>query len=212
MEDVCNIDKGTHVALFSDNSPTVHWVRRLASKSSQVAGQLIRALALRLGISGSSPLTTLHIPGDENGITDIPSRSFGEPAKWHCKDESELLTLFQSKFPLPDQQSWNVYQITHDIFIRVLSVLRMKHTTMEEWRRLPKRGRHIGDVGKASSNLWESTLTFREQATRNGSEPCQDSRGSTETDTSGIEANKSELRRLVAQSRPLERRALWPMG
>ena len=212
MEDVCNIDKGTHVALFSDNSPTVHWVRRLASKSSQVAGQLIRALALRLGMSGASPLTTLHIPGDENGITDIPSRSFGKPAKWHCKDESELLTLFQSKFPLPDQQSWNVYQITHDIFIRVLSVLRMKHTTMEEWRRLPKRGRHIGDVGKASSNLWESTLTFREQATRNGSEPCQDSRGSTETDTSGIEANKSELRRLVAQSRPLERRALWPMG
>ena len=212
MEDVCDIDKGTHVALFSDNSPTVHWVRRLASKSSRVAGQLIRALALRLGISGASPLTTLHIPGDENGITDIPSRSFGEPAKWHCNDEYELLTLFQSKFPLPDQQCWTVYQLTHDIFMRVLSVLRMEPTTTDEWRRLPRRGRHIGSVGKASSNLWESTLTFRGQASRNESEPLQDSPGSTGMGTSAIEANKSELRRLVAQSRPLERRALWPMG
>ena len=41
MEDVCDIASGTHVALFSDNQPTVHWVERLATKSSVVAGQLI---------------------------------------------------------------------------------------------------------------------------------------------------------------------------
>ena len=31
MEDVCDIKPGTHTALFSDNSPTVSWVRQLAA-------------------------------------------------------------------------------------------------------------------------------------------------------------------------------------
>ena len=41
MEYVCDIVSGTHVALFSDNQPTVHWVERLAAKSSVITGQLI---------------------------------------------------------------------------------------------------------------------------------------------------------------------------
>jgi hypothetical protein len=57
MEDVCDITPGTHIALFSDNSPTVSWVRRLASRGSRVAGHLIRALALRLKVRQVSPLT-----------------------------------------------------------------------------------------------------------------------------------------------------------
>jgi hypothetical protein len=46
MEEVCAFEATAHVALFSDNSPTVHWVRRMAAKGSLVAGQLLRALAL----------------------------------------------------------------------------------------------------------------------------------------------------------------------
>ena len=74
MEDVCDITTGTHVALFSDNMPTVHRVNRLACKSSLVAGQLIRALALRLKMMGASPLSTVHVAGIQNSMTDIPSR------------------------------------------------------------------------------------------------------------------------------------------
>ncbi|KAL7454786.1 hypothetical protein ACHAXS_000340, partial [Conticribra weissflogii] len=37
-----------HVALFSDNSPTISWVRRLASQGSIVAMYFLRALAFRL--------------------------------------------------------------------------------------------------------------------------------------------------------------------
>ena len=40
-----------HVALFSDNSPTVSWVTKMASKKSRIAAQLVRALALRLNIN-----------------------------------------------------------------------------------------------------------------------------------------------------------------
>jgi hypothetical protein len=52
-----------HVALYSDNSPSVHWVQRLAVRSSPAAMQLIRVLSLRLHITRASPLTTLHLPG-----------------------------------------------------------------------------------------------------------------------------------------------------
>ncbi|KAL7480794.1 hypothetical protein ACHAW6_006458 [Cyclotella cf. meneghiniana] len=41
MEEVCYFSPGSHKAIFSYNSPTVSWVRRLASRNSQVADQLI---------------------------------------------------------------------------------------------------------------------------------------------------------------------------
>jgi len=93
MEEVCDV-KDSHVALFSDNSPTVHWVQRLAAKHSAIAMQLIRALALRLQLARASPLTPMHIAGVNNSLTDIPSRSFGSVATWHCTSDTQLLTLF----------------------------------------------------------------------------------------------------------------------
>ena len=72
MEATCPALNGAHVALFSDNSPTVHWVERMASRQSKVAMQLLRALALRLQLLRSSPLTPLHISGVHNQMTDIP--------------------------------------------------------------------------------------------------------------------------------------------
>jgi hypothetical protein len=73
MEHVCPTLDGAHVALFSDNSPTVHWVQCMASRNLPIAMQLIRALALRLQLTKASPLTPLHIAGVQNAMTDIPS-------------------------------------------------------------------------------------------------------------------------------------------
>jgi hypothetical protein len=39
----------------------------------------------------------------------------------------------------------------------------MQVLKMEEWRRLPKPGRCIGEIGRATSKQWEWTLTFRDQ-------------------------------------------------
>ena len=52
-----------NIALLSDNSPSVSWVDRLASKRSTVGMALIRALALCLKTHHCSPLTPLHIAG-----------------------------------------------------------------------------------------------------------------------------------------------------
>jgi hypothetical protein len=41
MEDVCDLQSGAHVAIFSDNSPTVSWVRRMAAWGSLVVDLLL---------------------------------------------------------------------------------------------------------------------------------------------------------------------------
>ena len=209
MEDVCNIQTGDHAALFSDNQPTVSWVRRLAAKSSLVAGQLIRALALRVKMKGASPLTPLHIAGVQNAMTDIPSRSFGRPAKWHCKNHDDLLTLFSNKFPLPNQQCWTVYQVSSAVSTKVLSVLRMQLTSLDEWRQLRSPGRHIGNVGAPTSKLWEWTLSYRVSHSNSGSEACQDLQELSERVTSTVAETKYDLQRSVALSQPLARRVHW---
>ena len=181
----------------------------MASRGSGVVGQLLRTLALRLKVSGASPLTPQHIPGDENAMTDVPSRSFGSRPEWHCRNDHELLTMFNEKFPLPNQNSWTVFRPSNAVLTRVISVLQMQPSTMDEWRRLPEQGRHVGEIGPATPRVWEWTLTFRKHRTSGGSEPSQDSRpeceqGSTE------EAVKSGVARCLKRSRPLERRFPWP--
>ena len=210
MEAVCRLVIGSRVALFSDNSPTVSWVQKLASKRSVVAAQLVRALALRVKKQGAAPLTALHISGVENAITDVPSRSFGSESKWHCRNNDELLTLFNAKFPLPQQNSWTVFQPTNEIFMRVCSVLRMKHSTLEEWRRLPKTGKHIGPIGVPLSGLWEWTLRYRTPHSITASDASPDLQPLQELATL-VEENKSKLGQSLQQLLPLERRSCWPM-
>ena len=72
MEEVCLQLLAAYVALFSDNSPTIGWVKRLSARGSLVVMQLVRAIMLQLKKDGASPLTPLHISGEENYMTDIP--------------------------------------------------------------------------------------------------------------------------------------------
>ena len=209
MEDVCEVENA-HVALFSDNSPTVHWVQRLAAKHSTIAMQLVRALALRLQLARASPLTPMHIAGVNNSLTDIPSRSFGSDSAWHCTDDTQLLTLFNSTFPLPHQGSWTVYHLSSEIATRVISILRMKVFTADEWRRLPKKGRLIGSVGSPMSSLWEWTHTFNKRRTNTEFVPCLDLLPECDPESMAAES-KFALARSVEQSRPLARRSLWPV-
>ncbi len=85
-----------HIALFSDNSLTVSWVKKMASRKSRITAQLVRALAFHLNIKQTCPLTPIHIPGAEYALTDIPSCTFGSVKEWKCKTNDGLLTLFNS--------------------------------------------------------------------------------------------------------------------
>ena len=89
MEEVCTKLRAAHVALFSENSPTIGWVKRLATRGSMVAMQLVQALMLQLKKAGAPPLTPLHIAGEEISMIDIPSRSFGNNLSWFCKNDAD---------------------------------------------------------------------------------------------------------------------------
>jgi hypothetical protein len=41
MEDICSALTNAHVALFSNNSPTVLWVQQFAAKHTVIAMQLV---------------------------------------------------------------------------------------------------------------------------------------------------------------------------
>ncbi len=199
-----------HVALFSNNLPTVSWVDRMASKKSRIAARLVCALALRLNVCQACPLTPVHIPGVEIALADIPLRSFGSNPEWLCHDDNALLNLFARKYPLPKQASWTVYRFTTKMTMRLISVLLMKDTTLAEWRRLPRIGQHIGDIGQDTAGLWDWTLTYRGLSTQGGCVLSQDllaeyAGGRTD------EESGSRLARSLALSRPLARRSRWPV-
>ena len=120
MEEVCPKLQAAYFMLCSDNSPTIGWVKRLAFRGSFVAMQLVRALTLRLKKSGASPLTPLHISGEENPMTDIPSRSFGINLSWFCKNYTDLLNLFNKIFPFPNQASWTVFSPSNAVSMKVI--------------------------------------------------------------------------------------------
>jgi hypothetical protein len=63
MKGVCTLLREKQIALFGDNSPSIGWVARLASKWSLVAENLVQALALHLKIQRACPLTSIHIEG-----------------------------------------------------------------------------------------------------------------------------------------------------
>ena len=211
VEEVCDLTSGSHIALFSDNSPTVSWVNRLASRNSQVADQLVRALALRLKTKGVSPLSTLHIAGKKNEMTDIPSRSFGSEKKWLCpvdKTESALFEMYNSHFPLPNQNSWTVFRPSQKIMSLIFSALRTEVLDMDAWRRLPKPGRHIGKSGFATAKLFEWTVACRgshsrTDATQHSRSPQPSGQGDSPAEV------RSELERCRRRSRPLTRRLPW---
>ena len=210
MEAVAPSLRHKHVALLSDNSPSVSWVTRLASKSSMIAGGLLRALALRLRVNRTSPLTPLHIPGVHNRIGDIPSRSFGYKKEWHFPCDTNFLTFFNSTFPLPNQDSWHIFRLQPKICTRVTSVLLTKHSEAAEWRKLPSLGKSSGGTGKATAGLWEwiLTLTREQRNLGSGSGHLQASQQEPEQDIMAG-GNKSPWGPSVRRSRPLARRSRW---
>jgi hypothetical protein len=210
MEEICPELMHKHVGMWSDNQPTVCWVKRMASKNSFLAKCILQIIALRQKLRQSSPLTPQHIKGDHNSITDIPSRSFGSNPAWHFKTHDELLTFFNARFQLPQQTSWTVFQLSNRLSTKVISLLLTKRFDLAEWRRLPPIGKHIGITGSPIANLWEWTLTWRMQPPLTWSESgsSQDLQHESEV-VSMVEDAKSRLTQHAALSRPLVRPSRW---
>jgi hypothetical protein len=132
------------MTLISDNSLTMSWATRLASQRSLVTEHLVQALALCLKIMHACQLTPMHIEGKPNAIANVPSWLFGSNPVWMCMSNFELLTMFNTLFPLPTQQSWTVYRPNCMGVTHMTSTMQMKPFVLEDWRRLPIQGGCIG--------------------------------------------------------------------
>ena len=183
MEEVCGPLEEKRLTLFNDNSPTIGWATKLASKRSTVAEHLVQALALRAKQKKACPFTPIHIAGKRMAIADIPSRLFGSNPAWHCTSDDELLTLFNSNFPLPFQQSWTVFRLNCKTVTRVISALRMQPFVLDDWRRLPSPGKLVGAIGEPTSQLWDSISIYNRQALNSESEASQGSHSAYAPDT-----------------------------
>ena len=78
-------------------------------------------------------------------MTDIPSRSFGSNSFWFCKNDTDLLNLFNKYFPFPNQASCTVFGPSNAVSMKVISVLWIQHSEMGKWLQIKKSG---GDPGK----------------------------------------------------------------
>ena len=210
MEEVCPKLQAAYIALFSDNSSTIGWVKRLAERGSLVEMQLVRALTLKLKKALASLLKTLHIAGEENYMTDITSRLFGSNISWFSNNDTDLLNLFNKIFPLPNQASWTVFIPSNTISMEVISVLRMQHFEMGEWIQLKKSGKYVGKMGVLLSDLWEWSLGYRMPHTSSELGSSQASH-IVYAWADMVEENKLQLAQSLGSSRPLVRRLLWPM-
>jgi hypothetical protein len=184
-------------------------VTRLASKRSLVAEQLVQALALHLKTMHACPLTPMHIKEKRNAIADIPSRLFGSNPAWTCASNSDLLTLFNTRFLLPKKHSWTVYRPNCAVAMHVISALLMKLFVLDDWRQLPTRGRCVGKINVPTSNTWAWIRTYNRSHIPHESDASQDlqpehKQGSMDKD------DRSRVARSLALSWPLARQSLWP--
>ena len=166
-----------HFGLFSDNMAAVLWTQRRTAKKSAAAGRLIRVLYLRQRVARASLLVAAHVAGYMNVLGDIPSISFGYSKQWHCTNDSEFLSLINSKFPRTHQRSWQGFRLSFALSAKVIYELGTKASPMGEWKQLHRIGKSSGGSGVPFANPSELTHTWKKLISKPKQGLQQDSRG-----------------------------------
>ena len=148
LEYVCNDLTFKHIGMFCDNTSAVAWAYKGGTSRSIPAGRLLRLLSLRQRTRKASSLLPMHIAGENNAMADIPSRAFKNGEYFHAHEN--LITYFNSHFPLPQNLSWQEFQVSSKMASRVISCLRGIQLPMESLHRLPKLRKSIGNTGPAT--------------------------------------------------------------
>ena len=134
-----------HIGTFCDNTSAVSWAHKLRTSKSIVAGRLLRMLGLRIHARQASSLIPLHIAGENNTMADIVSRAFKDGKFFSAK--SNLVTYFNTHFPLSQDVSWKEFNLPKEVVLPVISCLRGELSPMASLLRLPKIEQSIGTTG-----------------------------------------------------------------
>ena len=128
-----------HVPLgtLCDNTPTVSWVEKMASKAkTPTAGRLLRGLAFMLHCQHAGRLTTVHVPGTDNVMADIASRPSKALSLFHASTaltDTAFCSEFDLMFPLPDDQLWELARTPRWVRSNVYETLRGKRLRLPQW-------------------------------------------------------------------------------
>jgi hypothetical protein len=161
-----------HTAIWSDNSPATSWSTKMADKATTpIAGQLLRALAMRQRTTRSALPTVAHYAGSRNLLADTASRSFvkfhyGNQRGTPSQCDTQFLTSFNSVFPLSDfhqMPSWQLVTLTSEMSSLVISTLRGQRLPMPRWTAQPAPpAGAIGPLGARASTSTTSSSELRE--------------------------------------------------
>ena len=135
-----NVQERT-ILSHTDNSPTMYWLRKGSTTSNSARAHLLRAQALHQRFHRYVAQIDF-IPGVENSISDLPSRSA------HLTD-NELLHFFDSHFPQP--RSWRLWTPPQKLLSALTSCLHRKTFNMESLLHEPRKCPATGPIGAPSA-------------------------------------------------------------
>jgi hypothetical protein len=129
LENVVPSLRHLHIFVHSDNTPSVAWVTKMATKTAQsdAAHRLVRGLALRQCMLKLAPMSISHVAGTDNVLADIASRPIPT-----IDDDSAFLTHFDSAFPLQNRY-WRRASPLPMQLSNVILTLRGQRLTMQRW-------------------------------------------------------------------------------
>ena len=133
-----------HIFVHSDNTPSVAWVTKMATKTakSDAAHRLIRGLALRQRMLESAPVSISHVAGTDNALADIASRPIPQ-----LDDDAAFLTHFDSVFPLQNRY-WQRASPLPAQLSNVILTLRGQRLTLQRW--MARSEPQVGDGGAST--------------------------------------------------------------
>lgn len=124
----------TVAQLFTDNSPSASWAKRLISNSiHKTSARLIRALAMRARTLQCQVPQVPHWAGIHNIPADIASRSFDPSNAAYSPADTNFLHIFNSSFPLPQKLSWKLHEVPQAPLSKLISTLRGERLEMQQW-------------------------------------------------------------------------------
>ena len=133
-----------HIFVHSDNTSSVAWVTKMATKTakSDAAHRLLRGLALRQRMLESAPVSISHVAGTDNTLADIASRPIPQ-----LDDDAAFLTHFDSVFPLQNRY-WQRASPLPAQLSNVILTLRGQRLTLQRW--MAQSEPPVGDGGAST--------------------------------------------------------------
>ena len=158
---IAPVIKWQPLGTLCDNTPTVSWIEKMASKSiSPTAGPLLRGLAFLLHSHHSGRLTTVHVPGKDNIMADIASRPSQALALFCCHtptlSDLDFTRAFDRAFPLPTQQRWRLAMVPIWLKSNVFETLRGRRLDLRRWTAPP--GPATGKRGSSTASSTPTTI------------------------------------------------------